>query len=141
MSMFRTNLCLSFLLTASLALASSASAREKRPVPPAVQSAKTIFLVNQTGNHKVIEMAHDKFADWGRFTFAPSKEDADLVIVFTRASGMDKWGNVGFTVMNVYVKDAATPAFVTRNALHLLGDSEHRTKACVHDFQQWLARK
>jgi hypothetical protein len=119
----------------------SGSARASRPIPADVRSAKTAYLVNETGNQKVLAVATDEFTDWGRFAFVKSKDDADLIVVFTHNWGMDKWGNLGITEMDVFVKGQKEPAFVTKNAVHVIDDRQHPTKNCVRNFRKRLEAK
>jgi hypothetical protein len=72
-------------------------------LPMEVRSAKTVYLTHETGSDKVLATAIDQFASWGRFAISSSKEEADLVVVFTRKAGMDKWGNLGIAEMDVCV--------------------------------------
>jgi hypothetical protein len=111
------------------------------PLPIDVQSAKTIYLVNETGNEKVLAAATDQFIKWGRFVISPSKDDADLVITFAHKRGMDKWGNLGITEMDVVLKGQNKPVFTAKDALKLITDPEHPTKACIKDFRKRLESK
>jgi len=108
----------------------------KDSLPPEVLSAKTIYLDNQTETPNVLTTAHEQFSLWGRFALVSEKDDADLVIVFTHKSGMDKWGNLGFTVMDVYAKGHSTPVYTTKDALHLITETQHPTRACIADFRK-----
>lgn len=117
------------------------SARAEAPISADVRSARTIYLVNETGNEAVVATATEQFTSWGRFAFSKSKDNADLIVVFTHKFVMDKWGNVGMTEMDVYVKGQKEPAFIAKDALKLLGDRQHPTKACIHDFRRRLESK
>jgi len=124
-----------------IALVFTASAPAESPVPVEVQSAKTVYLMNETGNEKVLATATDQFTGWGRFAFSKSKDDADLVVVFTHKTGIDKWGNLGITEMDVFVKGQKEPAFTAKDALKLITDRQHPTKACINDFRKRLEAK
>jgi hypothetical protein len=63
--------------------ASSRPTIAEQPLSIEVQSAKSIYLVNETGDDKVLAAAIDQFTSWGRFAISPSPADADLVITFT----------------------------------------------------------
>jgi hypothetical protein len=54
---------------------------------------------------------------------------------------MDKWGNLGITEMDAFVKGQKNPAFIAKDALKLFGDREHPTKACIRDFRKWVEAK
>jgi hypothetical protein len=116
-------------------------ATAESPIPVQVRSAKTVYLMNETGNEKVLATATDQFTSWGRFAISKSRDDADLVVVFIHKNSMDKWGNVGITEMDVFVKGQNEPAFIAKDALKLLGDRQHPTKACIHDFRNRLEAK
>jgi hypothetical protein len=136
-----TSFCRKIFLVAMITLVLSGSAKATSPVPAEVRSAKTVYLVNETGNEKVLATATDQFTSWGRFAIAKSKDDADLIVVFTHKTGVDKWGNLGITEMDVFVKGQKNPAFIAKDALKLLGDREHPTKACIHDFRNRVEAK
>lgn len=124
-----------------IALVLTASASAENPVPAEVRSAKTVYLMDETGNEKVLATATDQFTNWGRFTISRSKDDADLVVVFTHKNGMDKSGNLGITEMDVFVKGQKEPAFTAKDALKLITDRQHPTKACINDFRKRLEAK
>jgi hypothetical protein len=119
--------------------ASSRPTIAEQPLSIEVQSAKSIYLVNETGDDKVLAAAIDQFTSWGRFAISPSPGDADLVITFThKNSSMDKWGNVGTTKMDVTVKGQQKPVFVTKDSLKLITEPQHPTKACINHFRKRL---
>jgi hypothetical protein len=120
---------------------SSGVASAESPLPMEVRSAKTIYLLNQTGNEKVLAAAMDQFRGWGRFAISKTTDDADLVVVFSRKKGMDKWGNVGITEMDVFVKGHNDPAFTTKDALKLITEPQHPTRACINHFRKRLEAK
>jgi hypothetical protein len=129
------------ILTTLLILSVPALAKSKTPLPAEVISAKTIYLVNKTGDQDVLDTAYDQIKSWGRFTIAKSKDDAELVAVFTHKYGMDKFGNTAFIEMDVFVKDHSEPAFMAKNAFKWVSAPQHRTKACIADFRKTLEPK
>jgi hypothetical protein len=90
-----------FLVVIALCMPSFAASKTS-PLPDEVLSAKSIYLVNQTGHQAVLDTANYEFSKWGRFTIVKSKEDADLIVLFTHSNGMGKWGNIGITKMDVF---------------------------------------
>jgi hypothetical protein len=98
-------------------------------------------LVNQTEDDGIQKAAIEQFTNWGRFTITQSKDDADLVVMFREKNTMDKWGNLGKVYMDIFLKDGQRPAFTTTSALHLIYDSQHRTKACISQFRKQLEAK
>jgi hypothetical protein len=129
-----------FVVVIMLCIPGLAASKEV-PLPDKVISAKSIFLDNQTGDHAVLDTATDEFTKWGRFAIAKSKDDADLLVVFTHKFGMDKLGNVSFIEMNIFVNGRSEPAFEAKNALKMITAPQHRTKACIADFRKRLERK
>lgn len=123
---------------AIIALALSGTASAKDPIPSAVQAAKTVYLENETGNEKVLATACDQLKTWGRFEISNAKDHADLVVVFSHKSGMNRWGNVGITQMKVFVEGQKEPVFTAEGALKLLWDRQHPSTACIHAFRKWL---
>src|ERR1700684_2817005 len=95
-------------------------AEAKTPLSAEGTMAKTSYIVNQTSDENLLDVATDEFKSWGRFTISNSRDDADLVVVFTHRNGMDQWGNLGITQMDVYVKSHNEPAFTTTDAWKLI---------------------
>ena len=114
---------------------------KKAPLPESLVTAKSIYLVNKTGNQQVLDTAYDQFSKWGRFTIAKSKDAADIIAVFTHESGLDEGTTVGFTQMAIFVKDSEEPAYeITEHyKSKLFGQSS--TKSCVNEFKKRLEQK
>jgi hypothetical protein len=127
-------------MLAVVAMSPSSSAARTSP-PNQIRSAKTIYIVNQTGNDDVSMAAVKLFTSWGRFVIASSESDADLIIVFSHRDTMDKWGNIGKTVMEVFPRGDKKPAYTTTSALHLIYDPQHPTKACIAHFREEVEAK
>ena len=111
------------------------------PLPDEVLSAKSIYIVNETGNQNVLNAAYNRFAKWGRFTVAPSKDDADLVIVFTHKNGMDAWGNAGLILMDVFPKGSNHSAFEVKKGFRTITEPQLRTLRCIDEFAKRLEQK
>jgi hypothetical protein len=137
----RRGFCKMLYQTAMIGFAFSSGLAADSPLPMEVRSAKTIYLMNETGNEKVLDTAIDQFTGWGRFSILNTKDDADLVVVFTRKKGIDKWGNVGFTEMDVFIKGHNEPAFITKDALKLITEPQHPTRACISNLRKRLEAK
>ena len=134
------NLAQTFLVAVALCFPALAASKVT-PLSDQVISAKSIYLVNQTGNQAVLDTANDEFTKWGRFKMAKAKDDADLIVVFSHNNGLDKWGNVGVTKMEVFVKGNNEAAFAATSALKLITVSQRPTKACVADLRKRLEPK
>ena len=111
---------------------------KKAPLPDELANARSVYLVNHTGNQEVLDTAYDQFSKWGRFSIAKSKEEADLLVVFNHASGSREGTTVGFTGMQVFVKGNDEAAFqsMERYRSKLFGASS--TKSCIADFKKRL---
>lgn len=119
----------------------SFAARKDAPIPVQLAAAKSVYLINQSGDDSVLSTATDEFAKWGRFKFANVKDDADAVVIFTHKLGMDRWGNTSSIVMDVYIEGKLEPVVETKNAVKLITAPQHRTRACIADFKKRLERK
>src|ERR1700733_5766489 len=81
-----------------ICFASTVHAKAKHaPLPDELLSAKTVYLVNDTGYQSALDTAYDQFQKWGRFTVVTKKEAADIVVVFTHDSGLHEGTTIGFT--------------------------------------------
>jgi hypothetical protein len=110
-------------------------------LPAEVVAAKSIYLEDQKNDQAVLDAAYKQFSGWGRFTIKKSKDDADLVVIFTHKNGMDKWGFIGLTVMDVFVKGHNEPVFESKSALKTIFDPQMKTKVCITDFENHVERK
>jgi hypothetical protein len=54
-------------------------AGQHAPLPPALMSAKTLYIENNTGHADVADRCFDELSKWGRFKIVSSPSDADLV--------------------------------------------------------------
>lgn len=129
------------LLIATLLSVPAWAAKVNKQLWNKVTNAKSIYIENRTGNPKVLKTATEQFSEWGRFAIAKSEKDADLTIVFTHKSGLDKWGNLGFIEMNVFPKGESKPAFEVKKAFRLVYEPQMRTKNCIREFAEKLERK
>jgi len=119
----------------------SAFAAPKKALPDQLYSAKKIYLNNETEDPDVFDAASEEFTNWGRFSTTTSKDDADLTVRFSRRKGMDKWGNVGFITMDVFLKGSVEPVFQTESAVHIIFEPQRRTITCISNFKMRLEQK
>ncbi|NYF80222.1 hypothetical protein [Granulicella arctica] len=136
----RGTLCEILVLVVMLCIPALAYSK-RAPLPDQVISAKSIYLDNQSGDSAVLDTATEEFTKWGRFTITNSKDDADLVAVFTHKLGIDKWGNASFIVMDVFIKGHSEDVLETKNAVKLITAPRLRTQACIADFKKRLEPK
>lgn len=55
-----------------------------RPFPAAALAAKTLAIVNETGNHDVEKGAVDTLRSWGQFRIIDDPEQADITLRFAK---------------------------------------------------------
>ena len=74
------------LLVALLALQTCAFAANDKyaPLPEKVTKAKTVFLVNQTGNSRFGDDLYQEIRKWNRWQVVAEREKADLVLVLSQ---------------------------------------------------------
>ena len=58
------------------------------PLPEQIVSAKTVFLMNETGKAKFGDAIYKQIKIWNRWQVVASKDQADLVLVVTDKGGM-----------------------------------------------------
>jgi len=76
----------SFLLVSILSvflLTSNLLAQDKMPLPSIFFEAKTIAIVNDTGESVYGDRAYDELKKWGRYSIVSDPKEADLVLVIT----------------------------------------------------------
>jgi len=129
-----------FLVAITMCMPSFAASKTS-PLPDEVLSAKLIYLVNQTGHQAVLDTATYEFNNWGRFTMAKSKEDADLIVLFTHSNAMGKWGNIGITKMDVFLKGSSEPAFHAESNVSFIAQPQLKTSNCVAYFRDRIEPK
>ena len=54
---------------------------QKAPVPTKIIEAKTVFLLNQTGDERHLDAAYKALRKWGRWEIVGDREKADLVLL------------------------------------------------------------
>lgn len=57
------------------------------PLPEQIVSAKTVFLMNETGKAKFGDAVYKQITTWNRWQVVTSKDQADLVLVVTDKGG------------------------------------------------------
>lgn len=122
--------------------------RNIQPFPKGVFTAKTVAIVNNTGNQAVSDGAVEALKRWGKFTLAEDADTADLTLIFDKKSehdgsnsqttGADGKPNYSYSVtfsstilMKVAMKGADRSFYTTTT-------TESKKKAgakCVTDFQ------
>jgi hypothetical protein len=116
-------------------------AKTHAPLPDAVYSAKTVYVLNKTGIQDVADTAYGQLQKWGRFSVTTNKDSADLILEFSHESGLTEGTTIGFTQMLVFARGSDEPAFQTteRYRSKLFGSSS--TKACIESFKKRLESK
>jgi len=84
--MYRQHLaCILLAATAELIVAPlAAPAKTKHaPLPDKVLQAKTVYILNLTGNAAFRDRAYDELTKWGRYKVVSKREEADLIFVLS----------------------------------------------------------
>ncbi len=80
---------LAITLFASKVHAQQATADDKyAPLPSQIVSARTVFLMNETGKAKFGDAVYKQIKTWNRWQVITDKNQADLVLVVTDKGGM-----------------------------------------------------
>lgn len=79
------------LLVALLALQFCAFAADDKyaPLPDKVINAKTVFLLNQTGNSRFGDDLYQEIRKWNRWQVVTDRGKADLVLVLSQSDSVD----------------------------------------------------
>ncbi len=62
------------------------AAQEHAPLPESLTTARTIHLINDSGDLKAYDVFFKELSKWGRFGVVQSREAADLVAVLTSSA-------------------------------------------------------
>ncbi len=107
------------------------------PLPTGVAGAKTVYIVNQTGEQNVTDGAYQEFTKWGRYSVTPNKDSADLVAVFTRHEVLQDGTSRPRIGMDIYLpKNAQDAVYEASPAPVPFRTWAKAAKACVKDFQK-----
>src|SRR5947208_8102328 len=80
---------LAIILCASASHAQQATADDKyAPLPSQIVSAKTVFILNETGKAKFGDAVYKQIKTWNRWQVITDKNQADIVLVVTDKGGM-----------------------------------------------------
>jgi hypothetical protein len=110
-------------------------AAKHTPLPDTVYSAKTIYIVNRTGYQEVMDEAQAQFSKWGRFSIAPDKSKADLVVTFTYDN------NDGLNViMTVTPLNSDDPVYQTTKRF-APGFKNRAPRLCIEEFKSRVEEK
>lgn len=124
-----------------LLLCSTAFAAKHAPLPEALSAAKTVYIVNETGDQNVTDGAYNGLMKWGRFTIAKSKSDADLTLVFKRYPRLTEGTTrdaVGMSVFSPASEDALYQD-MPRAKFHI--SYAGVSNDCISDFKKRLESK
>lgn len=103
------------------------------PLPDGLVSAKTVFLVNNTGYQQDLDTAYSEFQKWGHFTIVSDRNNADVVVVFGRDAAMRGHETTGVTRMDVFLKGSDQPAFETTETIRGPMAGTSSVKTCIKD--------
>ena len=84
------------------------------PLPPIFFEAKTLAIVNDSGEAEIGDRAYDELKKWGRYTIVSDPKEADLVLVLT--SREDYVGSVRTTNAQTTANVSGTHGTATTTA-------------------------
>jgi hypothetical protein len=67
-------------LFALLVWATVCFAGQNAPLPPALMSAKTLYIENNSGQAKLADRCYDELSKWGRFKIVSDPKQADVIV-------------------------------------------------------------
>jgi len=71
------------LVLVVLLLTTLVAAKERAPLPEKVEHAKTVYILDDEADPKVLDTAYEFLKRWGKYEVVQSRDSADLVVVFT----------------------------------------------------------
>ncbi len=97
---------------------SFAKPQKHLPLPPAILSAKTVYIDNQSGIAKIGDRAYEQITKWGRWQVVSDRHKADLILLLSareynggyvtsggQTSGtIDDNGNINATTQPTYTR-------------------------------------
>ena len=104
------------LTVSCLTLCSVAGPQEvNAPLPDQIVSAKTVYLINETGKAKFGDAVYKQIRTWNRWQVITDKSHADLVLVVTDKGGMKSF-NPSF-YLNVIDPKTGTQLWTCRTTM------------------------
>jgi len=127
----------SFILFLCFLVASPVFAKAKHaPLPDAVLNAKSVYILNDTGMQKIADTAYEDLTKWGRFSIAPNRKSADLIIHFVGRDVLLEGTSKTEVSMYVTTPDSDDPLFQDTSRPHF------SWAAVVHSnisaFRKWV---
>lgn len=120
-------------------------AKTHAPLPPEVAAAKTVYIVNQTGNQDILDSAYEAVSKWGRFTVASDKNHADLFMTFQNGERIEDGNMMTRIQMLVSLPSAEDAVFQVADdgmGLHLRNSrGPIAAKNCVEKFRARIEGK
>lgn len=128
-------------LAVVLLLSSAAFAAKHAPLPDELLKAKTVYIVNETGDQDVTDGAYDGITKWGKFTIVKAKGEADLLLIFKRYPRLTQGTTrdaVGMTVVSPTSADEALYQDIPRAKFHI--SYAGVSKDCISDLRKRLEK-
>lgn len=73
-------------VVAALLVADVSPAQDRAPVPEQLLVAKSVYLINDSGDLKAYDKFYSELKKWGRLQIVTSRDAADVVAVLTSSS-------------------------------------------------------
>jgi hypothetical protein len=128
------------LMACLLLLSTAAFAAKHAPLSDVLIAAKTVYIVNETGDQDVTDGAYDGLTKWGRFTLVKSRTGADLVLVFKSYPRIVQGTTRNAVGMSVFAPSSEDALYedIPRAKFHL--SYAGVSKDCIADFRKRLEK-
>jgi hypothetical protein len=74
-------------LSVTMASGALSAAQDHAPLPERLVTARTVYLVNDSGDLKVFDKFYQEVKEWNHFAVVTSRDDAEIVMVLTSNPG------------------------------------------------------
>ena len=74
-------------LSITMANGAPSAAQDRAPLPDRLVAARSVYLVNDSGDLTAFDEFYQELKKWNRFTVATSREDAEIIMALTSNPG------------------------------------------------------
>jgi hypothetical protein len=119
----RSRIVLALLVLVVLPSNNIALAKDRAPLPEEIGKGKTVYILNDEPEPKVLDAAYVFLKKWGKYKIVQSRDSADLVLMFT--AKQEYWystgiGSAGVNQSGTYGIGSATSTSVNINRHFLI---------------------
>jgi hypothetical protein len=97
-----------FLSGLCVVCSASLAAQDPPPLPEKLVVAKSVYLVNNSGDLKAFDTFYQELKRWSRFDIANSRERADVVMVLTTLPKVQAASGTAVEALELKILDPAT---------------------------------